>query len=123
MIQHLTDDAPVLSCATVGIRTREPQTSAIFCTPILGFRHKGLKAVYEDGSGAGVQADHVKKLRRILASLDAAQSAAELMPIPGYKTHSLKGPRKGEWAVWVNGNWRVTCRFKGANVDDLDYEV
>jgi len=29
---------------------------------------------------------------------------------------------KGHWSIWVNGNWRITFRFAGAElVDDQDY--
>ncbi len=30
--------------------------------------------------------------------------------------------RKGEWSVWVSGNWRVTFRFDGNNATDVNYE-
>lgn len=88
---------------------------------IIGFRHKGLEVLYRTGSTRGVQATHAAKLRRILAALDAATVAAELHQ-PGYKLHPLKGELKGHWSVWVNGNWRVTFRFVGADVELVDYQ-
>ncbi|KGM53023.1 hypothetical protein N792_02030 [Lysobacter concretionis Ko07 = DSM 16239] len=88
---------------------------------IIGFRHKGLETLYRTGSVRGVQAAHVAKLVRILAALDAAASPAELSQ-PGYKLHPLKGGLKGHWSVWVNGNWRVTFRFVGADVELVDYQ-
>lgn len=44
------------------------------------------------------------------------------MDLPGLALHSLKGERKGTWAVSVSGNWRVTFRFIGKDVDVVDYE-
>lgn len=44
------------------------------------------------------------------------------MDLPGYKLHPLKGQRLGWLSVWVSGNWRVTFRFEGTNVTDVDYE-
>ena len=88
---------------------------------IVGFRHKGLETLYRTGSTRGVQAAHVPKLLRILAALDAASSPTELNQ-PGYTLHSLKGGLKGHWSVWVNGNWRVTFRFTGADVELVDYQ-
>jgi proteic killer suppression protein len=88
---------------------------------ILSFRHKGLERLYRTGSMRGVQAAHAPKLRRILAALDAAAAPAELNH-PGYKLHPLKGELKGHWSVWVNGNWRVTFRFVGADVELVDYQ-
>ena len=46
----------------------------------------------------------------------------EDMGLPGLRLHSLKGPRKGTWAVSVSGNWRVTFKFKGAHAEFVDYE-
>lgn len=88
---------------------------------ILRFRHKGLEALYLNGSTRGVQAAHVAKLNRILALLDAAVRPED-MNLPGFKLHALKGSLKGHWSVWVNGNWRVTFRFVGIDVELVDYQ-
>ena len=87
---------------------------------IISFRHKGLEALYRTGAISGVRADHVGKLRRILAMLDVAQVPKD-MSLPGYHLHPLKGRLKDHWAVTVNGNWRVIWRFKGADVEIVDY--
>jgi toxin HigB-1 len=39
---------------------------------------------------------------------------------PGYGLHPLKGDRKGQWAVWVSGNWRLVFAFDGEDATDLD---
>ena len=88
---------------------------------IIGFRHKGLETLYRIGSTRGVQVAHAAKLGRILAALDAATSPTELNQ-PGYKLHRLQGALKGHWSIWVNGNWRVTFRFVGADVELVDYQ-
>lgn len=88
---------------------------------IIGFRHKGLKLLYETGSAKGVQAEHKTKLSSILAALDAASGPDELA-LPSYRLHPLKGKLKGHWSIWVNGNWRVTFRFIGADVELVDYQ-
>lgn len=87
---------------------------------ILSFKHKGLEALYRKDSAKGVRADHVKKLRRILTLLDAAQCAND-MRLPGYALHELKGSMKNVWAVTVNGNWRVAWKFREADVEIVDY--
>lgn len=87
---------------------------------IVSFRHKGLRAFYQTGSTRGVQATHARKLSIILAMLDAAQDAGDLDQ-PTLKLHPLKGDLKGYWSVWVNGNWRVTFRFIGPDVELVDY--
>lgn len=85
------------------------------------FRHKGLKAFFEEGSMAGIQTAHAPKLARQLARLDQSQSAQD-MNLPGWKLHPLKGELKGYFSVWVNGNWRMTFTFEGTHAVLVDYQ-
>mgnify|MGYP001401769488 FL=1 len=89
---------------------------------IHSFRHKGLHRLFHDDDARGVNAEHVDKLKNILASLDAAPSI-DHMNMPSYRLHPLKGAYHGLWAVTVRANWRVLFRFdSGAHdVDYLDY--
>ena len=88
---------------------------------IVSFRHKGLERFYRTGNARGIQTAHAVKLVRILAALDAATGPEELI-LPSYRLHSLKGELENFWSVWVNGNWRVTFRFMGVNVELVDYQ-
>ena len=63
----------------------------------------------------------MERIRGILTHLDVAQQPADLA-LPGYGLHPLKGARKGEWSVSVSGNWRVTFKFDGIDVTDVNYE-
>ena len=56
---------------------------------IRSIRHKGLKRLHEDDDPRGVLAEHVAKLRDILARLDAAQTVED-MGLPGFRLHPLK---------------------------------
>jgi len=86
---------------------------------IIRFRHKGLERLFTSGETRGVSAQHVQRLRRLLASLSTATSPLN-MNIAGYQLHPLVGERKGEWAVSVSGNWRLVFRFEGENATDVD---
>ncbi|MEO6750028.1 MAG: type II toxin-antitoxin system RelE/ParE family toxin [Casimicrobiaceae bacterium] len=88
---------------------------------IRGFKHNGLARFFATGSKSGIQTRHAERLRLILGRLNAA-AAPEDMGLPGLKLHPLKGSRKGTWAVWVNGNWRITFKFVGTNAEVVDYE-
>lgn len=88
---------------------------------IIGFRHKGLEAFYRNGSRRGIQAAHAKKLGMILAMLDVAKEPQDLNQ-PALRPHPLKGDLKSHWSIWVSGNWRVTFRFAGADVELVDYQ-
>jgi len=87
---------------------------------IQSFRHRGLKRFYEDADSRGVIAEHVVKLRDILARLDAAHTAADI-DMPGFRLHPLKGELKGFWSVTVRANWRVIFRIDDHNIFDIDY--
>jgi len=88
---------------------------------IRSFRHKGLKRFYETGSLAGVQADHAKRLRMLLAALDTAISVQD-MDVPGFRLHRLKGKADERWSIRVSGNWRLTFEFRDGQAHVVDYE-
>ncbi|USE36785.1 type II toxin-antitoxin system RelE/ParE family toxin [Endozoicomonas sp. SCSIO W0465] len=88
---------------------------------IISFLHKGLERFYRTGKTSGIQAQHAKKLKRILLLLNRAKQIGDL-DIPGFRLHPLKGERKGIWSVTVSGNWRVTFRFNGNDAEIINYE-
>ena len=71
---------------------------------ILSFKHRGLEQFFESGTTRGIQANHAKRIRLILARLSAATSPQD-MNLPGLVLHELAGQRKGTWTVRVSGNW------------------
>lgn len=87
---------------------------------ITGFQHKGLEAFYRTGTTKGIQVVHAAKLSRILALLDIAVGPEDLN-IASFKLHQLKGELNGYWSIRVNGNWRVTFRFIGVDVELVNY--
>jgi toxin HigB-1 len=87
---------------------------------IRSFTHKGLEAFFRTGSKAGIQPAHAAKLRRQLAQLDQAESAQDVN-VPGWRLHPLTGNLAGHWSVWVNGNWRLTFRFRNGDAELVDY--
>lgn len=87
---------------------------------IRSFRHRGLKRLYERGDSSRIRPQSVDTLEEILALLDVAQGPRD-MDVPGYRLHRLRGDRKDSWAIDVTGNWRVTFRFDGGDVRDVDF--
>lgn len=88
---------------------------------IKGFRHRGLGRFFSTGSRAGIQAKHAERLRLILGRLNVAAEPRD-MNLPGLDLHPLKGVRRGHWTVKVSGSWRVTFRFAGKDIENVDYE-
>lgn len=66
-------------------------------------RHKGLKHLYENDDPRDVFAEHIIKVRDILARLDAARTITD-MDLPAFRLHPLRGEFKGFWAVTVRAN-------------------
>jgi proteic killer suppression protein len=85
------------------------------------FRHKGLDALFSTGSTKGVDPNLAPKLRRMLSLLHGGP-LPEAMNLPGYKLHQLKGERKGSWAAWVTGNYRLTFEIDGEDATNVDLE-
>jgi proteic killer suppression protein len=42
--------------------------------------------------------------------------------MPGWKLHPLKGDRRGQYAITVTRNRRITFRLRGSMVTDVDFE-
>ena len=87
---------------------------------IMSFHHAGLEMFYRKDSKAGINPSHAKKLRKLLTALDAA-ARPEDMNVPGWDLHPLKGNLAGHWSVSVNGNWRMTFKFRGIDAEVVDY--
>jgi proteic killer suppression protein len=88
---------------------------------IQNFRHKGLQRFFAKSDYWGIPAQHAARIERLLDRLDAAVKPED-MDLPGYRFHSLKGDRQGDYAVSVSGNWRLTFRFEGEDATDVDLE-
>lgn len=60
---------------------------------------------------------------RRLEALDAAESLDELRELRSNKLHQLQGDHKGQWAIWISGQWRIcfTWRDGAAEVEIVDY--
>ena len=90
---------------------------------IKSFAHKGLAEFYRSGSVRGIKPHHAERLRLILTTLDDAALPSDV-DLPAFGLHALKGERAGQFAVKVNGNWRVIFEFDGEDVvvvDCVDY--
>lgn len=86
---------------------------------ICSIRHKGLRRLFEEDDARGVDPGHVKKLRNILARLEAARVVSD-MDLPGFRLHPLQGDLKGYWAVTVRANRRVIFRLVDGDASDVD---
>ena len=60
----------------------------------------------------------------LLLALNVAKSLHDLSPLKSVGLHKLRGDRKGEWAMTVNGPWRICFAFRKGDafeVEIVDY--
>ncbi len=55
-----------------------------------------------------------------LAALDAATALSDLSPLRSIGLHKLAGARRDQWAMTVNGPWRVCFRFEDDDAWDVE---
>jgi len=60
------------------------------------------------------------RLERKLDMMNAANKIDDLKSPPSNKLHQLHGDRKGQWAISVNGPWRLCFKFEDGDVFDVE---
>ncbi len=87
---------------------------------IESFRHRGLRAFFEQGEPAGIRPDLVERVRSRLSALNAAKVVDDLN-LPGWRLHRLHG-KPVRWALAVNGPWRITFEWGDGGPARVDLE-
>ena len=75
---------------------------------------------YEDGKTSKFRGLDLDAADDLLAALDAAESIRDLSPLKSVGLHKLSGDRAGQWAMTVNGPWRICFRFKNGDAYDVE---
>ena len=78
------------------------------------------RCFYEEGKISKFRGLDIDAADDLLAALDAAISLADLSPLKSVGLHKLSGGRTGQWAMTVNGPWRICFRFKNGNAYDVE---
>lgn len=66
----------------------------------------------------------VRTAQRRLRTLSDSGSLTEISPLNSIGLHKLTGGRKGQWAMTINGPWRLVFEFKDGDayeVEIVDY--
>ena len=74
----------------------------------------------EEGKASKFRSLDANAAHDLLAALNAATSLKDLSPLKSLGLHKLKGDRNGQWAMTVNGPWRICFRFKDGDAHDVD---
>jgi len=88
---------------------------------IQSFKHKALRRYWTSGQTKGLNAEWIKKIRRILLALEASD-APEAMNIPGWYFHALSGNLAGTYSVRLTGNMRITFQWDDGHAVNIDLE-
>ncbi|MGD8649475.1 MAG: type II toxin-antitoxin system RelE/ParE family toxin [Desulfobacterales bacterium] len=75
---------------------------------------------YEAGKISKFRSLNIDAAEELLSALDAATSLTDLSPLKSVGLHKLSGDRAGQWAMTVNGPWRICFRFKNGNAYNVE---
>ncbi|MDE0206947.1 MAG: type II toxin-antitoxin system RelE/ParE family toxin [Candidatus Tectomicrobia bacterium] len=56
----------------------------------------------------------------LFLALNAAESLQDLSQLKCVGLHKLKGERTGQWAMTVNGPWRMCFEFRNGNAFNVE---
>ncbi|HWL31887.1 MAG TPA: type II toxin-antitoxin system RelE/ParE family toxin [Xanthobacteraceae bacterium] len=56
----------------------------------------------------------------LLLALNVAKALTDLSPLKSVGLHKLHGDRKGQWAMTVNGPWRICFEFRRGDAHEVE---
>ena len=86
---------------------------------IKSFASRATERFAIDGKSKFSGMDVSKAMGR-LQVLHAAASLDDIPPLKSVGLHALVGDRQGQWAMTINGPWRLVFRFKDGNAEDVE---
>ena len=86
---------------------------------IVSFANRATERFAVDGKSKFSGMDVSKAMAR-LKILGAARSIEDIPPLKSVGLHALAGDRQGQWAVTINGPWRLVFRFRDGNAEDVE---
>jgi proteic killer suppression protein len=86
---------------------------------IRNWKNTATRRFAEEDKGKFPGLDREKAKAR-LQLLDAMQSLGEVPSLASVRLHKLKGSRKRQWAMTINGPWRVVFEFTDGDAFDVE---
>ncbi|MFT0861016.1 type II toxin-antitoxin system RelE/ParE family toxin [Ancylobacter sp. G4_0304] len=87
---------------------------------IVSTKGKMVEAVISGMVPKGFPPDLLRSAERRLRAVDAAVLIEDLRSPPGNKLEALKGDRKGQHSIGINGQWRICFRWTSAGPEDVE---
>jgi proteic killer suppression protein len=91
---------------------------------IRSWRNATSRKVWEGQEPNQFRGLHYDAALDLLLALNVAKTLHDLSPLKSIGLHMLKGDRKGQWAMTVNGRWRICFEYRKGNafnVEIVDY--
>ena len=91
---------------------------------IRSFACRETERLFNDETARRLPANIQHVARRKLVMLNQARQLDDLRSPPGNRLEALKGDRKGQHSIRINGQWRVCFRWQGEDafeVEIVDY--
>jgi toxin HigB-1 len=93
---------------------------------IRSWRNAASRKVWEGGTPNQFRGLDRDAAIDLLLALNVATSLHDLSPLKSVGLHKLKGDRKRQWAMSVNGPWRICFEFHKGDafeVEIVDYHT
>jgi proteic killer suppression protein len=84
------------------------------------FAQPWLEEFWHTGKHQRVPSELESRLLRKMDMLHQAVTLNDLKAPPSNRLHTLLGGRQGQWAISVNGPWRLCFRFEDGEIFDLE---
>lgn len=84
------------------------------------FKGDELDAILDGKCPKRFPSDILKVARRKLAMVKAATELSDLKSPPGNRLHPLIGDRAGQWAIWINDQFRVCFIWTDKGATDIE---
>ncbi len=86
---------------------------------IINFANSATERFAREGKSKFTGLDVAKAMAR-LKILRAARSIGDIPQLKSVGLHALTGDRKGQWAMTINGPWRLVFRFREGNAENVE---
>ena len=86
---------------------------------IVSFANRTTERFARGGKTKFAGLDTAKAMAR-LQVLHAATALDDIPPLRSVGLHALSGDRQGQWALTINGPWRLVFRFREGNAEDVE---
>ena len=87
---------------------------------IRSFRDKRTETIYQGRRARGLAVEIQQRARRKLRMMDAATVIDDLRIPPSNRLEKLKGDRRGQHSIRINGQWRICFVWNNNSASDVE---